>query len=383
MTLTSIALALLAFQDSAKPDPIEKERTSLLRHSLKPHATYLGIDKAGGEALLKLEDGTTKAWAIDPGAEIRIRGFWGATEDLTPGERVWVWARTDREKKVRAVIMIADELSEQDIHQVPWTLVAHDAAARSIVVRRKLDGKTDQTRTLKVPATATVPAAQTTVYVQTAGEEVVRVATAEELSMLKEAQKARLEERWRKTGLPGTITGLHLLSGEIEITLDHEAMRWGRSLKPGDPVTLNFDKPVQATTLEVRPWYERTRITLVSIGRDLADAAIGRRIRVSIKEPPAELLKSPIPLDADRPREPSARAEWMLASTYCSCSVAGDVCTGMFYTLAACNTMTCGMPNRVRSFVRPLFDKGMTDRQIFEQMEKEFGLSLWKPHLLR
>jgi hypothetical protein len=380
MTLMCTVLALLALQDKPKPDPIAKERTSLLRHSLKPHAAFLGIDKVGGEALLRMEDGTTRAWPIDPGAEIRIRGFWGAVEDLTEGERVWVWARTDRDGKVRGVIMIADELSEQDIHQIPWTLVSHEAG--SLVIRRKLDAKTEQTRTLKVPAGVTVPAA-TTVYVQTKGDEAVRVATAEELATLKEAQKARLEAQWRKTGLPGTITGLHLLSGEIEVTLDHESMRWGRSLKPGDAVTINLDKPVQASVLDVRPWYERTRVTLVSIGRDLADAVTGRRIRVSIQEPPAELLKSPIPLDAGRPREPSARAEWMLASTYCSCSIAGDVCTGMFYTLAACNTMTCAMPNRVRTFVKPLFEKGLTDKEVFGQLEKEFGPSLWKPHLLR
>jgi cytochrome c-type biogenesis protein CcmH/NrfF len=73
----------------------------------------------------------------------------------------------------------------------------------------------------------------------------------------------------------------------------------------------------------------------------------------------------------------------MLASTYCGCSIHGDVCTGMFYTLAACNTMTCGMPNQVRKFVRTLIEKGLSDKEIFERMEKEFGASIWKPHLLR
>ena len=55
----------------------------------------------------------------------------------------------------------------------------------------------------------------------------------------------------------------------------------------------------------------------------------------------------------------------------------------MFYTLAACNTMTCGMPNQVRKFVRPLLDKGLSDREVFEAMEKEYGPSMWKSHLLR
>lgn len=382
MTTLAVLLAFL-LQDAPKPDPIAKERTSLLRHSLKPHAAFLGADHDGRVRLRVDNDPQEKEWPLDPDAEIRVHGTWGAAGDLTAGERVWAWVRTDRDNKPRGVIMIADELSEQDIHQVPYAIVSADPAAKTIVIRRKLDGKTEQSRTLKVAAPMAMPKAGVEVYVQTAGDELIRLVTAETLAELKAAQKARLEERWRKSGLPGTVSGLHLLSGEVEITLDHEAIRWGRSLKSGDKVTLNLEKPVQASVLEVRPWYERTRVTLVSIGRDLADVTVGKRLRIAVAEPPAELLRSPIPLDAGRPREPAARAEWILASTYCGCAVHGDVCTGMFYTLAACNTMTCGMPNQVRKFVRPLMEKGMSDQEIFQAMEKEFGASIWKPHLLR
>jgi len=55
----------------------------------------------------------------------------------------------------------------------------------------------------------------------------------------------------------------------------------------------------------------------------------------------------------------------------------------MFYTLSACNTMKCGMPNRVRNFVTPLLEKGLSDKEVLERMEAEFGPGIWRPHLLR
>jgi hypothetical protein len=55
----------------------------------------------------------------------------------------------------------------------------------------------------------------------------------------------------------------------------------------------------------------------------------------------------------------------------------------MFYTLAACNTMKCAMPNRVRGFIRPLLAKGLSDADVLGEMEKEYGAAIWRPHLLR
>lgn len=378
--ILAVVFAAGLFLNAAQtpPDSIQKERATLLRAALKPYAAFQGVDR-DGRLLLRAEgEKEDKAWPVDPDAEIRVRGTWGALEDLTAGERLWVWIRPDRENKPRSVFMITDELSEQDIHQIPYTLVSADE--KTVVVRRKLDGKKEESRTLRGAASLKP---ETQVYLQTAGEDLVRMVDAEGLAKLKEAQKARLEERWRKAGLPGTVLGLHLLSGEIELSMDHEGMRWARSLKNGDLVTLKLEKPVQAMVQDVRPWYERTRLTLISAGRPLADVASGQRVRLGIPEPAAEALVSRLPTDTGRPREAAARAEWILASTYCACSISGDGCTGMYYTLAACNGMTCGMPKRVRTFVRPLIDKGESDKEVFEKMEAEFGLSIWKPHLLR
>jgi hypothetical protein len=75
------------------------------------------------------------------------------------------------------------------------------------------------------------------------------------------------------------------------------------------------------------------------------------------------------------------KAEWFLASVYCPCGVTGDGCTGDFYTLASCNPNACGMPNFMRKKVAAKIDKGLSDKQIFEELVKEYGPDLVRPHL--
>jgi hypothetical protein len=91
---------------------------------------------------------------------------------------------------------------------------------------------------------------------------------------------------------------------------------------------------------------------------------------------------SPYPPDIDRPRTNAERVEWFLASTYCTCGVGRDICTDHFYTLASCNPNGCGMPNARRQEVAKMIDRGMTDRQIFdEELVKTNGPLLLRPHL--
>ena len=85
--------------------------------------------------------------------------------------------------------------------------------------------------------------------------------------------------------------------------------------------------------------------------------------------------------DLDRPRSKPERIEWFLASMYCPCGVSGDTCTGDFYTLASCNPNACGMPHFMRQALSAKIDKGLTDRQIFEELLKEQGPDLVRQHL--
>jgi len=383
--VAALLILCAPLQEPPPADAILKGRATLLRAAIKPYAAFLKADAAKGEILLRMEtDSQEKAWPLDPDAEVRVHGSWGRLDELPAGERVWVWIRPDRQNKPKSVFLIADEISEQDIHQVPYALASVDPDKREIEVRRKLDGKKEESRTLKVPASIELPGKTGgTLYLQTAAGDVRRLVDAEGLEAIRRAQGERLAERWRKEGLPGSVAALHAQTGEAEVLLDHEAMRWGRSVKPGDRVKLLLAPAVEAVVTDARPWNEKTRLTLATFGKDLADLHPGARVRVSVKEPAADTLKAKIPPDAGRAREGAARAEWLLASTYCACSISGDGCTGMYYTLAACNGMTCGMPNRVRKFVSPLVEKGLADPEILERMEKEFGASIWKPHLLR
>src|SRR5439155_16217459 len=182
-------------------------------------------------------------------------------------------------------------------------------------------------------------------------------------------------------GLPGVVVFLHI-GGEMEFMLDHEAMQWGRSLKPGDRVTLGTAVPIEAEVQQVRPWRERTQVRLVVGGSDQADLVVGQRVHLHVAAPSAEVEKSDLPPDLDRPRSRDERIEWMLASIYCPCKVKGDTCTGQFYTLSSCNPNTCGMPNAMRAYVAKRIENGMTDRQILEELLKEHGPMLLRPQLL-
>ena len=59
-----------------------------------------------------------------------------------------------------------------------------------------------------------------------------------------------------------------------------------------------------------------------------------------------------------------------------------DTCTGHFYTLASCNPNGCGQPAHRRDEIGKMIDRGLTDRQILDELVKESGPLLLRPHLL-
>jgi hypothetical protein len=173
-----------------------------------------------------------------------------------------------------------------------------------------------------------------------------------------------------------------VFSGEMDLLLDHEAMRWGRSLKVGDKVTLRADPPIKALVKGVQPWRERTQLRLVVNSFDLADLQVGQRLFLLRDTPPASVDSDLLPPDCDRPRSKQERLDWFLASIYCTCKVSKDTCTGHFYTLASCNPNGCGMPNQMREVLAGYIDKGLNDREIFDLLLKKHGPDLLRPHLL-
>src|SRR5260221_5364682 len=147
----------------------------------------------------------------------------------------------------------------------------------------------------------------------------------------RQAQRTWLRERWLADGLPGTITFAHV-AGEADVMLDHEAMRWGRSLQLGDKVPLAADPPISAAVKDVRPWRERTQVRLVINGVDIAELKSGQRAFLKMSAPSKDIEDSDYPPDIGRKRTKEERIDWFLASMYCVCGVGGDICTGDFYT---------------------------------------------------
>jgi hypothetical protein len=322
-------------------DPARKVKeiagtAEFLRLLPKPFATLKGVNPKDNTVTLLLDgDKLSKVWPVEPDAEIKVSGWWGRLEQLRIGERVWVWLKLSRKKEPVAVVMIADEISEFDMH----------------ASLRQKKGETPKF-------------------------------TAEQIAQKRGEQKVWLRNRWAEGGLPGTLLMHHVFSGELEISLDHEAMRWGRSLRAGDVVHLQAEPPIKAVVKAVAAWRERTVVRLVVGELESSELRVGQRLKVVMTPPADPDENSPYPLDIDRPRTKGERIEWFLASTYCTCGVSKDTCTGHFYTLASCNPNGCGSPRHRREEVGRMIDRGLTDRQILDELLKDSGPLLLRPHLL-
>jgi len=334
---TSVAAAppAPAPAEAAKAVKAVAGTAEFLRLLPKPFGTVKAVDaKARTVTLLLDGESEARAWSLEPDAEVKVGGWWGRLEQFRPGDRVWAWLKLDRQKKPVSVVMLADEASEFDLH-ASLRLKAADA-----------------------PKFA-----------------------AADLDAKRAAQKAWLRRRWADEGLPGTLTFHHVFSGELELALDHEAMRWGRSLTVGDAVRLQASPPIQAVVKAVTPWRERTVLRLVVGELESSELKIGERLPLKIPPPVEAVESSAYPPDADRPRAKAERVEWHLASTYCTCGVGNDTCTGHFYTLASCNPNGCGAPDARRAELGAMIDRGLTDRQILDAQLKDAGPLLLRPHL--
>jgi hypothetical protein len=398
-----IACALLiAWQmgraDDPTPKPAADKKTlndkvkeisgtsEFLRAVPKHFATLKGID-AGQQRVTLLIDGETlpKVWPLVPDAEVKRAGWWARLDQLQTNDRVWVWFETDRHKQPQAISMICDELSEQDIHGGGVILESRSGNDLTLkpTVGKNRTVRADKSTFFRGSSKASLQDFKDGEknFVQTTSDGARLILDPAAFALRQQEQQAALRKIWTDRGLPGTVVFLHRFSGEMDFILDHEAMRWGRSLKPGDAVRLQCSNPIPAVVKQVKPWRERTELRLVVAAADLADLAPGQRLPLSMTPPSAEVEQAMLPPDLDRLRAKAERIEWFLASIYCPCGVKGDTCTGDFYTLASCNPNACGMPHHMREVIAGKIDKGLTDRQIFEELLKEQGPDLLRQHL--
>lgn len=66
---------------------------------------------------------------------------------------------------------------------------------------------------------------------------------------------------------------------------------------------------------------------------------------------------------------------------YCVCRVDQHTCTGHFYTLASCNLNGCGAPQDTREEIRGMIEKGKTHKEIWDELQKDRGVLMTRPHL--
>jgi hypothetical protein len=349
-------------QEAAEPDfrPMATDASAVpgpfgnLDVDARRFAILENVDCLHGRVTLLLDgDAEPTVWPLRRDAEVRYAGWWGRPDQLTPGDRVWVWFDTTL-------------LTMRSGKPVERTVRLADAEMRRALAMAPLDS-------LK---------AGEEVHVQTTGDEARLILDPAAFEKRRADQIAVLRRRWINEGLPGSVVFAHPRNGEIEVMLDHEAMRWGRSLEVADIVTLDGTEPIQAEVRQLRPWRERTQV-LLAVGRPNASLlSVGQRVHLRLAAMPSD-NEGPLPPGLGKSGNPAERLEWILSGIYCTCGM-HDGCAGHCYTLAACNHAgdpPCGLAKRTRAEIALQIDEGRTDQQIFEALLQERGGRLVRPHL--
>src|SRR5262249_50090428 len=141
-----------------------------------------------------------KVWILTPDAEVKVAGWWGRLDQLRTGDRVWVWFKDDRSKKPVAVCMVADELSEQDMHGPGVTVQARGKSDLTLKPTRGSNRvlQTGQAEVYRGQTKLTVDDLQVgeKVYVQSAGGQARLVLDPAAFEARRAAQKAALRKRW-------------------------------------------------------------------------------------------------------------------------------------------------------------------------------------------
>jgi len=367
--------------------------------NLNPTSRRFGTLKAADPqnqrvTLLIEGESEPKEWALSPGAELWHDGWWGRLDQFTVGDRAWVWFEKDRANQPVKVALLADELSEQDFYAAVKVkaLNATGTDLGTATLETVQQGK-PTVRTVKlanadvIRGSAKAPLdslkVDEMIYVQSTGDNARLILDSEAFEKRRATQKAVLRKQWADEGLPGTLIFSHTERREVELMLDHEAMRWGRSLQAGDKVTLQAAKAIPAVVRQLRPWRERTQVLLAIDGSERPELTVGQRLKLRLAAPPADTDDDNRPVGLDRSRSKTERVELLISSVYCTCGM-NDVCAGHTFTLAACDSgpgNTCALAKRTRQEVAEMIDKGKTDREILDDLVKERGPNLLRPHM--
>ncbi len=357
---------------------IPKYQTTLIRYDLQKRSVILQLNGQKESKVYNLLDD----------AEIRFRGWWGRLEQFHPGDQIWVWLQIDRDKQPIGVLLLADQISQIDLQGLNVTI--EKVTPNGLVLHQ--DGKTSQSYAFSKSFQERIGKVLFAVskdrwFVQLRNQEIDFLFDQKDFSQIVKKQKLWLRQRWSNEGLPGTISFVHALSGEAELMLDHETMRWARSLEIGSEIKIQGNRitpknPIVAAVKSVTPWRERTLLRLVIPANEITSIKIGDRVFAQVPAFSENIDMSEYPLFLDRPEMKSDKIEWFLASIYCSCGVKNNTCTGHFYTIASCNPNGCAAPHIARKQLEEKIDAGKSNRQIWQELYKERGDWMTRPHLL-
>ncbi len=366
--------------------------------TVRHFAILKDFDAERRQLTLQVEgDPEPTVWFLEPGAEVWYSGWWGRLDQFTKGDRVWVWFSGKR-NQTESISLLADELSEQNFYG-PGNIESVspvNADHSSVVVKLSRGGK-PMTRSVGVSnenllqnnATSSENAASKVdaCFFQSTGDEARLLWTPAVFEQHRMRQMAELNQRWTNDGLPGIVAFQHANRRQLEVMLDHESLSWGRTLQPGDRVTLESSSELQATSTpatvqQLRPWRERTQL-LLELEQPLpVGSTIDRRIFVKLQAAPANVNFNEPP-GLDQPRSAAQRVDWLMSGIYCTCGM-HDMCSGHFYTLAACDsfgTNPCGLAKRTRADITERVQQGQTDRRILEELLHDRGPNLLRPHM--
>ena len=117
VSFVSLAWLLGAVIVAAQSEKPVAGKADVLRHVPKRFAKLISVDSSKQEVKLQFEgDKESTIWPVEPDAELKVHGWWGRLQQFEEGDRVWIWQSINRQKKPVGILMMADELSEQDIH---------------------------------------------------------------------------------------------------------------------------------------------------------------------------------------------------------------------------------------------------------------------------
>lgn len=312
--------------------------------------------------------------------------------DLRAGERVWLALDRGRSSaEYGAVRFVTDEPTYQALHGAWYTVEGVEPGSRAVTL---VAGARLQGQRLTLPAAAGfrlragsrqegLEALQPGMVVryQTRHAE-GRCEIAAAISQLgwaleKARRGAELDTALEAQGAPA-----HLLAADgsdWQVLVHRAGSAWARGLRAGDSLPLRLADGTTATgrVTGLGPWGEKTRVALQVSGRPAPPP--GTLFRVMVPRPRLSSLPAGLGIAA----QPEERIEWFLSSIYCTCSIAGDRCTGHLFTLSLCDHKGCGKPNSMKQVLSGYIREGLTDAEILKRLLAEEGPELLVPHLLR